>query len=313
MQANAPAKRRVLVSGGAGFIGSHMVDRLVSAGYFVRVLDNLSTGSLDNIQGHIDDGKIEFVQGDIRDAKTIDQCLCGVDVVVHFAALVSVPLSVEHPELTYDINVSGTQNLLQGSLKASVKRFIFISSCAVYGDPDVLPVTEETRSNPISPYAESKLTAENLCLSFCGKGQLQTVILRFFNVYGPRQKMNDYSGVITRFIERSTKGLPLIIYGDGTQTRDFVNVSDVTAAVLLAIQKESVIGEVFNIGSGERTSIEDLAKMIIDITDPNLHIIKEKVRVGDIKDSYADISKANRLLGYLPQIHLKKGLKELST
>ena len=287
-----------------------MVDRLVNEGYAIRVLDNLSTGKLDNIQVHLRSGKVDFVKGDIRDASKVSESLDGVSSVIHMAALVSVPLSIENPNLTFDINLLGTLNLLRSSIAKHVDKFVFISSCAVCGDPESLPVTEQTRPNPISPYAESKLIGERYCLGFNERQLLRSVVLRFFNVYGPRQGMNDYSGVITRFIDRCKHGLPLTIYGDGLQTRDFVNVRDVAEAVLASI-KCKTNGQVFNIGSGKPTSINELAKTIMGLTSTETQFSYEKPRTGDINDSYADITKAKTLLGYAPKVSLKDGLQAL--
>jgi UDP-glucose 4-epimerase len=302
---------KVLVTGGAGFIGSHLVDRLVKDSYDVRVIDDLSTGRLDNIQGHLSSGKVDFVKGDIRDASLVRKTLDGVDVVVHLAALTSVPFSVENPDLTFDVNLLGTLNLLRSSIAERVDRFVFVSSCAVCGDPEFLPVDEEARTDPISPYAGSKLVAERYCLGFQERQLLGSVVLRFFNVYGPRQGMNDYSGVITRFIEFSKQGLPLIVYGDGSQTRDFVNVHDIVEAVLVSMKHNAAEGEIFNIGSGKPTSINELAKTVLGLAGLDLEVRYEKSRAGDIKDSYADISKAKKFLGYEPRVCLRDGLRAL--
>lgn len=299
---------KVLVTGGAGFIGSHVVDRLVKDGYKVKVLDNLSSGKLDNIQGHLSSKRVDFVEGDIRDVSFVRKSLEGIDTVIHMAALVSVPLSIENPTLTFDINLLGTLNMLRTSIEKHVNRFVFISSCAVCGDPASLPVSEKTEAHPISPYAESKLIGERYCLGFSERQMLRSVVLRFFNVYGPRQGMNEYSGVITRFIERCKNKLPMTIYGDGLQTRDFVNVEDVARAVSISI-KSKIDGEVFNIGSGHATSINELAKTILELADIDLEICHEKSRSGDIRASYADISKAQKLLGYKPQVSLRDGLR----
>ncbi len=301
----------VLVTGGAGFIGSHVTDRLVKEGYVVRIIDNLSTGKLNNIQGHIDSGIVDFVEGDIRDFARVKKTLEGIDVVVHLAALVSVPLSIENPDLTFDNNLMGTLNLLRASVNASVDRFLFISSCSVCGNPEVLPVTEEANTNPISPYAESKLIGERYCLGFNERKLLRSVALRFFNVYGPRQVMNDYSGVITRFINNIWNKQQPVIYGDGMQTRDFVNVLDVAEAVLASIKNAHAEGQIFNIGSGKPTSINELAKTILDLSGSYSKVRHETNREGDIKDSYADISKAKRILGYEPKVSLKDGLQSL--
>jgi UDP-glucose 4-epimerase len=300
----------VLVTGGAGFIGSHVVDRLVTEGHSVWVLDNLSSGNLDNIRGHISSGSVQFIEGDIRDVAVVKNSLKGIDAVVHLAAFISVPLSIKNPNLTFDINLLGTLNLLRLSINQGVDRFVFISSCSVCGDPKELPVTEQTPTNPISPYAESKLLGERYCLGFSERGLLQSVILRFFNVYGPRQKMDDYSGVIMRFMDRGRQNLPLTIYGDGLQTRDFVNVKDIASAVYAGIGSKSV-GEIFNVASGQPTTIAALARTVIELTGKSLKLCYEKPRVGDIKDSYADISKAKLLLGYEPKVSLKDGLYDL--
>ena len=302
---------KVLVTGGAGFIGSHLVDRLVDCGYHVRVVDNLSTGKRENISGHLKSGAVEFVEGDIRDASVIEGCVEHVDVAVHLAAIISVPFSVENPSVTFDVNVKGTLNLLRACAEAKVDKFVFASSCAVYGEPEFLPLNEEHPSNPISPYAESKLAAEKFCLGFHAKQLLQSVVLRFFNVYGPRQGVNDYSGVITRFIDQGRKGLPLIVYGDGGQTRDFVNVHDVVEAVSSAMTSEYAEGKLFNIGFGQATSVNELAETILETAKLDSQVLHEEPRLGEIRHSYADISKAEKLLEYKPKVSLKDGLAEL--
>ena len=300
---------KVLVTGGAGFIGSHTVDRLVNDGYNVRVFDDLSTGRIDNIQSLLSVGKVDFVKGDIRDVPLVTKSVDKVDVIIHFAAVTSVPFSVANPDLTFDVNLLGTLNLMRASVQAAVDKFVFVSSCAVCGDPESLPVREEQRPNPISPYAESKLVAERYCLGFNERQLLRSVVLRFFNVYGQRQGFNDYSGVITRFIERVKQKKPLVIYGDGSQTRDFVNVHDVVEAVLASIKSDDAEGGIFNIGSGKPSSINELANTILELAGVDLEIYHEKPRIGDIKDSYADISKAKKFFGYEPKIALKDGLR----
>ena len=306
-----PETRKVLVTGGAGFIGSHIVDNLVSNDYSVRVIDNLSTGKLTNISQHLGKGAIDFVKGDIRDFELVKKCVLDVDAVVHLAAITSVPFSVKQPKLTHETNVKGTLNLLNSCAEAKVNKFVFISSCAVYGEPKYLPVDEIHPTNPISPYAESKLVGERHCLTFHKKHLLKSVVLRLFNVYGPRQGVNDYSGVITKFIYRSKQKLPMIIYGDGLQTRDFVNVYDVSQAVLQALENEKADGEIFNIGFGTPTSVNDLANHVLDLAGLNLKISPEKPRPGDIANTFADISKAEKLLRYKPTFSLQNGLSAL--
>ena len=304
-------RNKVLVTGGAGFIGNHVVDRLVNEDCEVRVLDDLSTGKLENIQTHLSSGKVELIKGDIRNASTVTKSLDDVSRVIHMAASASVPLSIENPDLTFDINLLGTLNLLRSSIKQCVDQFVFVSSCAVFGDPVSLPVTEETRTNPISPYAESKLIGERYCLGFSERQLLNTVVLRFFNVYGPRQSVNNYSGVVTSFIDRCRLKLPLIIHGDGSQKRDFINVKDVAEAILASTKNKRAEGQVINIGSGEPTSINDLAKTVIELAGGDSEVTYVMSRAGDIKDSYADTSKAKKLLNFEPKVSLREGLQIL--
>jgi UDP-glucose 4-epimerase len=305
--------KSVLVTGGAGFIGSHVVDRLVSEGCAVRVLDDLSSGKIANIEAHLSSGAVEFVKGDIRDVAIVSQSLKGVDAVIHLAAQISVTLSVEHPDVTYDVNLGGTLNLLRCSAQEGVKKFVLASSCAVYGDAEVLPIKEDARPNPISPYAESKLLGERYCLGFNERQLLGAVVLRFLNVYGPRQGLNDYSGVITKFIDRVIQKKPLVIYGDGSQTRDFVNVHDIVEAIIRSTRRNQAEGQVINVGTGKPTSVNELAKTILELAGVSTEIRYEKSRAGDIKDSYADISKAEKLLGYAPKVSLRDGLHVLLT
>ena len=303
--------KRVLVTGGAGFIGSHVADRLVDRDYHVRVLDNLSTGKRENLKQHLSCGEVEFIKGDVRDVKLVEKCVREVDAVIHLAALTSVPFSVENPDLTFAVNVGGTMNLLSSCAKQKVGKFVFVSSCAIYGEPEFLPITEEHPERPMSPYAESKLAGEKYCLGFHEKGLLRSVALRFFNVYGVRQVMNDYCGVIAQFIDSSKRGLSLVVYGDGMQTRDFVNVNDATDAVVSSLEKSNSEGEVLNVGFGAPTSINDLAVAVMECAGLKLEVVHEEPRLGDIKHSYADISKAEELLGYNPTVPLKDGLRTL--
>ena len=302
---------KVLVTGGAGFIGSHLVDELVKRGYEVSVIDDLSTGKIENLQGHLD-GEVKFFKGDIRDGQLVDELVGGVDAVIHLAAISSVSFSVENPLLTNDVNVNGTLNLLNACVNAGVQRFIFISSCAVYGEPCYLPVNEKHPVKPLSPYAASKVAAEEHCEIFRKAYGLDTVVLRLFNVYGSRQRKEDtYSGVITRFAANLVYGKPLLIYGDGSQTRDFIHVDDVVEAVRLVLESGDVAGETFNVGSGKPTSINKLAKLLAEGSGGGVEMVYEKRRVGDLEQSYADIVKAEKALGYKPRMALERGLKSL--
>ena len=301
---------KVLVTGGAGFIGSHVVDRLVNAGYPVCVFDNLSTGNLANIDKYVNRGLVEFVEGDIRDKEQIIKYIRGVYAVVHLAAVVSVQFSMKNPSLTNQINVEGTRNLLESCIHCNVKKFVFISSSSIYGTPRYLPIDEHHPPNPISPYASSKLDGERLCQKFFGTSSLETVILRLFNVYGPRQAQNEYSGVITKFMECAEKDWPLVIYGDGSQTRDFVHVTDVTNCVLTLIE-DGFAGEIFNIGYGNSVSINDLARMVMQLSYRNCEIKYEPAKEGDVLHSVADISKARKAFEYMPKMSLEEGLQDL--
>lgn len=298
------------MTGGAGFIGSHIVDRLVDEKCRVAVVDNLSTGDLANIDKHVNCGSVDFVRADIRDKDAINKCTSEVDAVIHLAAIVSVQFSLKDPSLTNEVNVEGTRRLLESCVDSGIKRFIFISSSSVYGTPQYLPIDENHPTNPISPYASSKLEGERLCQDFSSESDLEPVILRLFNVYGPRQLPNEYSGVITNFMECAEKGQPLVIYGDGLQTRDFIHVKDVASAVLSQINNKCA-GEIFNIGCGKEVSINNLAKTVISLSCKDCGIKHEPARKGDILHSVADTSKARKAFAYAPKMSLEKGLQDL--
>ena len=294
-----------------GFIGGHLVNRLMHDNVNVIVLDNLFSGSLKNVGAYIEDNHFQFVNGDVRDFKVLKRSVANVKCVVHLAAITSVPFSVGEPTLTHKVNAIGTLNLLKACLDCEVERFVFASSCSVYGEPCYLPINEEHPISPVSPYAVSKLAAERHCRAFHETYGLRTVILRLFNVYGSGQGLNGEGGVVAKFIERLRCKLPLVIYGDGTQTRDFVHVEDVVDAILLALNSENAAGEVFNIGFGKPTSMNYLAKTVLDLACEDLDVIYEESRLGDIKQSFANIEKAKKILGYNPRIMLQDGLKSL--
>jgi len=303
---------KALVTGGAGFIGSHLVDCLLDDRFEVSVLDNVSTGRMENLAHHKNRKGFHFVKGDVRDFELVKKAVTDVDVVFHEAALVSVTRSVENPVLTNDMNVTGTLNLLKACSDAGVKRFIHASSSSVYGEIETLPKREDLETQPISPYAVSKLAAENYVKVFYEVYGLETVCLRYFNVYGPRQTYGPYSGVITIFLKRLMDNQPPIIYGDGEQTRDFTNVQDVVEVNMLAMKNKSATGEVFNTATGVATTINHLATLLLQIMDKtNLKPIYKNPRPGDIRQSYADISKARKTLGYEPKVALRDGLEKL--
>jgi len=301
----------ILVTGGAGFIGSHIVNRLLINDFEVTVIDNLNTGRLENIH-YNDRQNFHFIEGDIQDFDLIKGVVKDIDAVFHEAALVNVASSFKDPLTIHDVNVTGTLNLLKNCLDSDVKRFIFASSASIYGETDILPIREDRTPKPLSPYAVSKLAAENYAKLFFKAYGLETVCLRYFNVYGPKQEPGSYSGVIPIFINRALHEQPPVIHGDGEQTRDFVNVQDVVDANMLALRSKNAVGEVFNIGTGTPTSINQLAKTILQILEKeSLNPIYSDSRLGDIPASYADISKTRRVLGYDPKITLKEGITKL--
>jgi len=309
---NRVADLKVLVTGGAGFIASYLVDKLIREGCEVTVLDDLSSGLLENIGDHVAKDDVEFVEGSILDRKVVAQAVHGVDAVVHLAAVVSVPFSVLNPERTYEVNVYGTKVLLDQCVSNGVEKFVFASSCAVYGEASYLPIDEVHPTDPLSPYAESKLVTEQMCVKDYGS-RLGMVALRLFNVYGQGQAYNGYAGVITAFAKCLEAREPLIIFGDGFQTRDFIHVSDVARAVWLTLTRADA-GGIFNIASGRAVRIRELAEIMADIADvEDLQIDFEKPREGDVRHSHGDYSEARRVLGYVPEKDLREGLQELLT
>ncbi len=299
---------KYLVTGGAGFIGSNIVEELVRRGEKVRVLDNFSTGSKENIEPFIE--KIELIEGDIRDKKMVSKALRGIDFVIHQAALRSVAKSVEDPVETHDVNATGTLSLLIAAKEAGVRRFVYASTCATYGDAKTFPQKEADEVAPISPYGASKLAGETYCRVFAKTLGLETVALRYFNVYGPRQNPESkYSSVVPAFIFDIKKNKVPVIDWDGKQSRDFVFVKDVVQANLLAIKSKEASGEMFNIGNGCATTIYDILMQIEKILGKKIPPKFGPKREGDVRKVYSDISKARRILGFKPVFALEKGLK----
>ncbi len=298
-----------LVTGGAGFIGSHIVEALVKRGDNVRVLDNFSTGKRENVAPFLDE--IELIEGDIRDLDTCHHAVEGVKFVIHQAALVSVPHSIEDPILAHEININGTLNLLVASRDAVAKVFVFASSAAVYGNDPRLPKKENIEGAPLSPYALGKLIGEKYCLLFNSIYGLSTVCFRYFNIFGPRQDpLSQYAAVIPNFITRMLKGESPTIFGDGEQSRDFLYVSDVVRAVILALESEEAIGETINLASGIGITVNELVDQINTILGSDIDPIHDEPRPGDIIHSLADIAKASKMLKYEPLFTLKEGLQE---
>jgi UDP-glucose 4-epimerase len=301
-----------LVTGGAGFIGSHTVDALLDLGSEVWVLDNLSTGSLYNLRTWKKSRKFHFTRNTVTNYRTVEELAGKTDAIIHLAAVVSPYLSVKKPEIVNEVNVSGTLNILRAAVKKDVKRVVFASSSSVYGNQTSLPISESNLPTPITPYGVSKLSGEKYCGAFHETYHLSTVALRYFNVYGQRQRANPYSGVIAIFASLLSKGERPRIYGDGEQTRDFIHVWDVVKANLRALEAERASGEAFNIGTGERTSINRLFAILAELTDKSdIHPTYARERPGDIKHSYASITKAREILGFESKTQLRQGLQRL--
>ena len=299
-----------LVTGGAGFIGSHLVERLVQVDQRVRVIDNLSTGKKENLEPFF--SEIEFIEGDVRDLELLREAMDGVDYVLHQAAIPSVPRSVKDPLTTNSANVDGTLNVLVAARDAGVKRVVYASSSSVYGDSLKLPKQETMTPEPRSPYAVSKLAGELYCQVFHHVYGLETACLRYFNIFGPRQDPNSqYSGVVAKFITSLLEGKQVTIFGDGEQSRDFTYVENVVEANLLAVKADGVSGGVFNIACGERLSVNELARLLAEIVgaDPQLEPLYAAPRPGDVLHSQADILKAKELLGYEVEVGTREGLE----
>jgi len=296
-----------LVTGGAGFIGSHLVEALLTEGQRVRVIDDLSTGRIANIEPFLE--KIDFREASLLNLGAVHSAMQGVEYVLHQAALSSVPRSVRDPLPTNRVNVEGTLNVLSASRDAKVRRLVYASSSSVYGDPPVAQKTETLPPMPFSPYAVSKLAAEQYCQVFHRVYGLETVCLRYFNVFGPRQDpQSEYAAVVPRFATALLEGRRPVIYGDGEQSRDFTYVSNVVVANLLALRADGAAGEVFNIAGGERITVNELAAILAQLTSRALEPVHEPKRAGDVEHSLADISKAGRILRYVPGVHVRDGL-----
>lgn len=297
---------KYLVTGGAGFIGSHLAEELVRCGHDVTVFDNFSTGKYENLRGL----PVYVIEGDLRDADQIESAVKGIDTVFHLAAVCSVSRSVSDPKTTHDVNITGTLNLLEACRKAGVGRVVFSSSSSVYGESEVLPKHEDMKPAPISTYAISKLTGEHYCQVYWKAYGLETVCLRYFNVFGPRQDpASEYAAVIPKFIEAVLKGQRPLIFGDGTQTRDFTYVDNVVNANIRAAESARMPGQVVNIACEGRLSLLELLAGIGNILGENVSPEFRNARPGDVKHSQASIAKAQELFDYSPAIDFEKGLK----
>ncbi len=301
---------KVLITGGAGFIGSNLADGLIKEGAKVVIIDNFVTGFRENLEEI--KGNFDFVEGDINDDTVLQKALQDVEIVFHQAALPSVPRSVENPAETHQACVNGTFNLLLNSKNAGVKRLIYAASSSAYGDTEVLPKVETMLTSPLSPYAAAKLIGEYYCKVFSNVYAIETVALRYFNVFGPRQNPSSmYSGVISRFIDALMKDETPVIFGDGETSRDFTYIANVVNANIKAAQTTKGIGEVMNCANGERISLNELLEVLKKITDkPNVQADYQPERRGDVKHSQADNRKAIEYLGYEKIYGLEEGLKK---
>jgi nucleoside-diphosphate-sugar epimerase len=301
---------KYLVTGGAGFIGSNVVQKLLEKGEFVRVVDNLSTGKRENIEEFLDDKNFEFVEGDLTSLAVCQKAVKGMDFVLHEGAVPSVPRSIEDPIRSNNANITATLNLLVAARDEKIKKFVYASSSSVYGDNPELPKREDFPIRPISPYALTKYAGERYCQIFWDMYSLPTICLRYFNVFGPKQDpTSQYSAVIPKFISCFLKNENPIIYGTGEQSRDFTFVENVVGANLSAVKSgKETNGEVFNIACGQETSLNQLIGFLAEIMGKNIKADYQKERRGDVLHSRADIKKAEGLLGYSSQVNIKDGL-----
>jgi nucleoside-diphosphate-sugar epimerase len=301
-------RHRYLITGGAGFIGSHIVRRLVDEGESVRVVDNLSTGQSIRLKDVRD--SIEFVNGDLADERVSDEVIRGVDYVLHQAAVPSVQRSICDPVATNRANVTATLNILESCRKAGVRRLIYAASSSAYGDTEILPKVEEMSPNPLSPYALQKLVGECYCKLYYDLYGLETVSLRYFNVFGPDQDPHsEYSAVIPKFVTKLLANEPITVYGDGEQSRDFTYVENVVEANLLALRAFEVSGNVCNIGCGEHITLNKLIRLLEEILGFKSNVNYAAPKPGDVRHSLADVARARRLLGYEPKVMVKEGLR----
>lgn len=300
---------RSLVTGGAGFIGSNLVERLLHEGHEVRVLDNYETGNKDNLTEFLND--IELFEGDIRDAALVKRAISGADFVFHQAALSSVPRSIADPIASNAVNVDGTLNVLMAAREANVQKVVYASSSSIYGPTEVLPKEESMPPNPISPYALAKFAGEKYCQIFSDLYDLPTVCLRYFNIFGPRQDpKSEYAAVVPLFITNLLSGQPIQIYGNGEQSRDFTYIENaINANLLAATASKEADGEIFNVGCNARATLNTLVNLMGELIGIEVSPEYHPPRLGDVKHSLADVSKAQRLLNFNPKVDLKQGLE----
>jgi UDP-glucose 4-epimerase len=299
--------KKVLITGGAGFIGSNLVEKFLDENYKVIVLDNFSTGKIENLQEH---ENLEIHEGDICDEVLLEKLIEQVQVIVHLAAMVSIPETIERPEESFKVNVKATRNIFELAVKNEIEKVIFATSAAVYGDNNNLPLKEDEIPNPISPYGEHKLKNENDAMEL-SNDKTTFIGFRFQNVYGPKQSLKGaYAAVIPIFIDKALSKKTITVFGDGKQIRDFVYVKDVVEIILSSIKSDEIKSDIFNVGRGEPKTLIDLIDSISEILDSKLEVEFQAPRVGDVKESFADIERLKVILNYSPKYGLKQGLFE---
>jgi UDP-glucose 4-epimerase len=310
-EVNAMPKERILITGAAGFIGSHLADDFVKKGYPVKILDDFSAGNVNNIFGLFNYSNFKMIRGSITDKELVSKSTMNVDVIFHLAAQVHVDRSIIEPRHTFEVNTLGTLNILDAALENEIKLVIYASTSEVYGSAIHVPMKEDHPLNPASPYAASKAAADRLCFSYYNTYHLPVVIVRCFNTYGPRQKDYGYAAVIPHFISRALAGSPPVIYGDGTQTRDYMYVKDAVNAYELVLKSnESLLGKTINFGTGKEISINELAQTVMKLCGMKAKPIHAAPRTGEVKRLCADISFARSQLGFTPKYSITHGLEE---
>lgn len=298
----------IVLTGGLGFIGSHVAEKLLEADYDVSIIDDFTTGRAENITLP-ENGKLQIFRGSILHKSEVDKLVSSADAVVHLAAITSVLRSSKEPRSVHDVNVGGTLNVLESCVEHSTPKLVFISSAAVYGNDSSPPFKEELPPHPQSLYGATKAAGEAYCEAFSETHGLDTVVLRLMNVYGPRRSAGPYAGVMMRFGEAVTRQKPITIYGDGEQTRDFTYATDASQGIMLALEQRKVAGETFNIGTGIPCTINHLAELFMKIAETRVPILHETSRKGEVRHSFGDLTKAQNLLSYRPKMSLEDGLR----
>jgi UDP-glucose 4-epimerase len=305
------SRKRILVTGGAGFIGSHLTEDLVQKGYSVKIMDDFSTGNVNNIRGLFNYRNFKMIRGSITDRELLAKATLDVDVVFHLAAQIHVDRSIIEPRHTFDVNTLGTLNILDAALENNIELVVYASTSEVYGSAKYVPMDEDHPLNPASPYAATKAAADRLCFSYYNTYKLPVVIVRCFNTYGPRQKGSGYAAAIPIFIKRALAGLPPVIYGDGKQTRDYMYVKDTVNAYNLVLNSQnSILGKAINFGTGKEISILELANTILELCGAKATPIHAAPRAGEVKRLCADMTLAGKTLNFVPQYTIRKGLQE---